>query len=106
MMYMPDLLRATVGIMEAPSARLTQRVYNLSAISFTPAELAESIRAEIPDFTMSFEPDFRQAIAATWPQIIDDSKAREDWGWSHDYDITKMTRHMIARLREQQATKL
>lgn len=98
MMYMPDLLRATTDLMLAPSASLTQRTYNVGAISFTPAELAASIQKEMPGFTIDYAPDFRQTIAATWPQRLDDSVARRDWGWNHAYDLDGMTRDMLQRL--------
>ena len=69
-------------------------------LSFTPAELADAIRVHIPDFTMTFEPDFRQEIADTWPRVIDDSRAQEDWDWKPDYDIHMMTKEMLDALRD------
>lgn len=99
MMYMDDAIKATIGIMQAPADQVKIRSsYNLSAISFTPAEIAESIKARIPEFTISYEPDFRQAIADSWPASIDDSSAREDWGWKNDFDMDKMTDTMLTNL--------
>eukprot|EP01135_Chromosphaera_perkinsii_P004246 Nk52_evm35s272 gene=Nk52_evmTU35s272 len=101
MMYMPDCLKATVMMLEAPEEQMKQRTYNLSAISFTPDEQAASIRKYIPDFKMECHPDFRQAIADTWPRSLDDSAARRDWGWSHDYDLDAMTKEMLEALKDQ-----
>lgn len=101
MIYMPDLLKATVGLMEAPEESLTRRVYNLGAMAFTPKDLADSIASEIPDFKMTYEPDFRQKIADTWPKKIDDSLATKDWGWQPDYDVSAMTKEMLKDLGHQ-----
>ena len=98
MMYMPDLLRATVEMITAPSERLSQRVYNLGAMSFTPEELTASIAAQIPGFETTYEPDFRQDIANTWPRKLDDSRARADWGWQPEFDIDTMTVDMLEKL--------
>jgi nucleoside-diphosphate-sugar epimerase len=99
MMYMDDAIKATISIMQAPAEQVKIRSsYNLSAISFTPAEIAESIKKRIPEFTISYEPDFRQAIADSWPASIDDSSARNDWGWHNDYDMEKMTDTMLTNL--------
>ncbi len=99
MMYMDDAIRATVGIMQAPKENIKIRsAYNLSAISFTPKEIAAVIAQEKPGFEISYEPDFRQEIADSWPSSIDDSSAREDWGWKHDYDLESMTKVMLENL--------
>lgn len=100
MMYMDDAIRATIQLMAAPTANLTVHTsYNLAAISFTPQELAAEIQKHIP-LTVSYVPDHRQSIADSWPQSIDDSTARADWGWSHEYDLARMVEIMIAKLRE------
>ncbi|MEW5677459.1 L-threonine 3-dehydrogenase [Flavobacterium enshiense] len=99
MMYMDDAIKATISIMQAPAESIKVRSsYNLSAISFTPKEIAESIKKHIPEFTIDYAPDFRQAIADSWPASIDDSVARKDWGWQHDYDMEKMTTVMLENL--------
>lgn len=100
MMMMDDTLKGTYELMFADDAKLTQRVYNLAAISFTPEEQYESIKAVVPDFEMSYKVDSRQDIADTWPRSLDDSVARRDWGWSHDFDIDRMTATMLERLKE------
>jgi nucleoside-diphosphate-sugar epimerase len=100
MMYMPDAIRATIELMEAPQEKITIRTsYNLSAMSFSPEEIAEEIKNYIPDFSISYQPDYRQAIADSWPQSIDDSVARRDWGWNHEYDISRMSKDMIGNLK-------
>jgi nucleoside-diphosphate-sugar epimerase len=99
MMYMPDAIRATIELMEAPADRISVRTsYNLSAMSFSPAEIAVSIQKQIPDFRMAYQPDYRQSIADSWPQSIDDSVARRDWGWKHEYDLDAMTVDMLQNL--------
>ena len=99
MMYIPDAIRATIDLMEAPASRLTVRTsYNLAGFSFTPAEIAAEIKAQIPGFSVSYKPDFRQEIADTWSETIDDSQARMDWGWKPEYDLTSMTKDMILNL--------
>ncbi len=96
MMYMEDAIDATIKIMSADSKRIKVRSsYNLAAISFTPEELYLSIKNHIPEFTISYQPDFRQAIADSWPSSIDDSKAREDWGWENNYNLEEITEIMI-----------
>ncbi|MFI5172379.1 MAG: NAD-dependent epimerase/dehydratase family protein [Chitinophagales bacterium] len=96
MMYMPDAIRATVELMEAPAEKIKVRsAYNLAAMSFTPGLVAASIKKTIPDFEISYNIDYRQKIAATWPGSIDDSTARSDWGWKHEYDLDKMTKDML-----------
>jgi nucleoside-diphosphate-sugar epimerase len=99
MMYMPDAIRATMELMAAPARRLSIRTaYNLSAISFTPRELAASIAQYIPDFTLICQPDSRQAIADSWPATIDDTAARVDWDWEYEYGLSGMTRDMLMHL--------
>lgn len=101
MMYMSDAIQATLQLMEAPAEDLSVRTsYNLSALSFTPAELAQSIRVHLPDFKISYAPDSRQEIADSWPESIDDSQAQKDWGWKPQYDLKKLTREMLQNLRE------
>lgn len=101
MMYMEDAINATVGIMRATKEKIKIRTsYNLAAISFTPNEIAEEIRKYIPDFEIQYKPDFRQDIADSWPRIIDDSAARKDWGWEHNYDLSEMTEDIILNLRK------
>ena len=101
MMFMDDAIRATISLMEAPAEEVKIRSsYNLSALNFTPKTLAESIKKYIPEFEISYEPDFRQAIADSWPSSIDDSRAREDWGWKHEFDLEKMTAEMLAGIKE------
>lgn len=102
MMFMEDAIRATIELMEAPSEKLSVRSsYNLSALSFTPAELVAAIRTELPDFTIDYAPDFRQAIADSWPASIDDSVARKDWGWKEQFDLLEMTRVMLKNVTPQ-----
>ncbi|WP_177761623.1 NAD-dependent epimerase/dehydratase family protein [Flavobacterium sp. I3-2] len=100
MMFMDDAIKATIGIMQAKKEDVKIRSsYNLSAMSFTPKELAACIAEEQKDFSITYEPDFRQAIADSWPSSIDDSQARKDWGWSHDFDMKKMTKTMLENLK-------
>lgn len=102
MMYMPDAIRATIELMEAPQEKIKIRTsYNLSAISFSPKEIAEEIKKHIPDFKMQYAPDYRQGIANSWPQSIDDTEAREDWGWKHEYGLSEMTEEMLKNLKLQ-----
>ena len=102
MMYMPDAIRATIELMEAPAEQVKIRSsYNLAGISFTPKQLASEIKKHIPDFKMTYNPDFRQAIADSWPSSIDDSYAQKDWGWELKYDLEKMTSDMMINLKEQ-----
>ena len=101
MMYMPDAIRAILELMEAEPARLVHRnAFNLAAVNFTPAELATEIRRHLPEFRIDYDPDpVRQAIADSWPQSLDDSAARAEWGWRPEYDLAAMTADMIAKLR-------
>lgn len=100
MMYMPDAIRAAIEIMEADQSRLRHRnAYNLTAMSFAPEELAEEIARHIPDFVIFYQPDpVRQAIADSWPNSLDDSAARADWGWQPRYGLAEMTREMLTAL--------
>ena len=100
MMYMDDAIRATVEIMQAPNDAIKIRSsYNLSGVSFTPAEIAQEIKKRIPNFTISYKPDFRQKIADSWPASIDDSSARKDWNWKHKFDLDSMTDEMLENLK-------
>lgn len=101
MMYMEDAIKATIDIMEAPGDKIKVRSsYNLSAMTFTPAELAAEIQKQLPEFQISYEPDFRQEIADSWPGSIDDTAARKDWNWDHEYDLQKLTTAMLQGLKE------
>lgn len=101
MMYMPDAIRATIELMEASSERITTRTsYNIAAMSFSPLEIAAEIKKHIPEFTIDYAPDYRQTIANSWPQSIDDSVARKDWGWKPEYDLSAMTDDMLKNLRK------
>lgn len=100
MMYMPDAIKATIELMEAPAHKISVRhSYNVAGISFSPKEIAAAIQKHIPDFTISYKDDYRQAIADSWPQSIDDTVAREDWGWKHDYDLDSMVADMLTNLK-------
>lgn len=99
MMYIDDAIRATIEIMEAPSEKIQTRIgYNLSAMSFTPAEVAASIQKHMPDFSITYTPDVRQLIADSWTASIDDTVAREEWQWKHQYDLDRMTDDMLHHL--------
>ena len=99
MMYMDDAVKATLDLMEAPAEKvLVRSSYNVSAMSFSPEEIAASIQKHFPDFKITYNPDFRQAIADSWPKSIDDSKARKDWGWRPDFDLNKMTMEILSHL--------
>jgi nucleoside-diphosphate-sugar epimerase len=101
MMYMDDAIKATIAIMQAPSEQIKIRSsYNLSAMSFTPKEIAKEIVKHYPDFEINYEPDFRQNIADSWPASIDDLAARQDWGWQNDYNLENMTVEMFNQLNE------
>jgi len=104
MMYMPDCLKCTLDLMEADFSKLRHHSnFNVTAMSFSAGELATEIRRHIPSFECRYEPDFRQAIADSWPASIDDSAAREEWGWKPDYDLATMTVDMLAALKKRQA---
>ena len=100
MMFMPDAIKATIDLMEADSSRLSLRSsYNVAGISFTPKMLAEEITKHIPSFRITYNPDFRQAIADSWPSRINDDVARKDWGLRYEYDLQKMTEVMLREIR-------
>ena len=100
MMYMDDAIRATIELMQTPIENVKNRMsYNLSAISFSPKEIAEELKKHIPEFTISYSPDHRQAIADSWPASIDDSVAQSDWGWKPEFDLEKMTEVMLENLK-------
>jgi nucleoside-diphosphate-sugar epimerase len=101
MMYMPDAIKATLQLMEAPQEQIKVRTsYNIAAMSFSPKEIAAAIQKHIPDFTIHYKPDYRQTIADSWPQSIDDSSARNDWNWKPDFDLDLMTADMIQNLQQ------
>ncbi len=101
MMYMPDAIRATIELMEAPAEKIRVRTsYNLAGMSFSPAEIGMAIQKHIPEFQLNYEPDYRQQIAESWPQSIDDAAAREDWGWKPEYDLESMTADMIKNIKQ------
>lgn len=99
MMYLPDAIRATIELMQAPAEGIRNRYsYNLAAMSFTPGEIYSAIRAYYPEFKIEYAPDFRQQIAEGWTESIDDSEARKDWGWKNEFDLEKMVRDMLEHL--------
>ncbi len=101
MMYMDDAIRATIELMEAPASKIKIRTsYNVSSMSFSPKEIAAEIKKHIPEFTISYKPDYRQQIADSWPQSIDDAVARKDWGWKEEYDLERMTGDMLKNLEK------
>lgn len=100
MMYMDDAVNATIQLMQAkPEDIRIRNGYNLAAFGFTPKEIAAEIKKYIPDFKISYKPDFRQKIADSWPSSIDDSKARKDWNWQHQFDLNSMTKDIIQNLQ-------
>ncbi|PHX74000.1 MAG: NAD-dependent epimerase [Chitinophagaceae bacterium] len=103
MMYIEDAIRATIEMMESPADKIRVRTsYNIAAMSFTPAEIATEIQTHIPDFTISYAPDYRQSIAESWPQSIDDAIAQDDWGWKPAFNLASMTKDMLANLSSSQ----
>jgi len=99
MMYMNDAVKATIELMQAPAENITVRTsYNISAISFTPEQIAASIQAKLPDFQIEYKPDYRQEIAASWPDSIDDTPARNDWKWTPQYNLERMTDDILENL--------
>jgi len=100
MMYMPDAIRGTIELMEAPADKISVRTsYNFSGMSFSPADIGNEIKKYIPDFLLTHKPDYRQAIADSWPKSIDDSIARHDWDWKPEYDLQRMTKDMLDNLK-------
>ena len=100
MIYMDDAIRATLELMEAPKERISIRTsYNIAGMSFNPEEMAASIKEHYPDFKIKYNPDFRQGIADSWPKIINDTEARNDWNWKPEYDLKLMTKTMIENLK-------
>jgi nucleoside-diphosphate-sugar epimerase len=103
MMYMPDAIRATIELMEAPAEKINIRTsYNLAGMSFSPKEISAEIKKHIPEFTIDYAPDYRQQIADSWPQSIDDSVAAKDWNWKPEFDLAAMTKDMLHNLSKQQ----
>ncbi len=101
MMYMPDAIRATIDLMEAPADQVKERTsYNLAGFSFAPEQIAAEVKRHVPAFTMNYAPDSRQAIANSWPRSIDDSAARADWGWKPKYDLKAMVDEMMVNLKQ------
>lgn len=102
MMYMPDAIRGTIELMEAPAEKIKVRSgYNFSGFSIAPKNVAAEIKKHIPDFTITYEPDFRQQIAESWPESIDDSVAAKDWGWKPEFDLANMTKDMLDNIAKQ-----
>ncbi len=100
MMYMPDAIRGALQLMDAPTEKIKVRTsYNFSAIDFTPAEIAAAIKKVLPGFSIDYNPDFRQAIAESWPESIDDMQARKDWDWKPGYNLDEMVADMLQHLR-------
>lgn len=95
MMYQPDCLKCMIDLLETDNSRLKRRVYNITGMSFSAGEIAAEIKKHIPEFEIDYKPDFRQEIADSWPKTIDDSLAREEWGWNPAYDLSSMTKDMI-----------
>ncbi len=100
MMYIDDAIRATVELMKADLKTDSWNSYNLSAVSFTAKELEEELRKYLPDLTITYKPDHRQKIADSWPKSIDDSQARKDWGWKHEYGLSEITKVMVENLKK------
>ena len=101
MMYMPDAIRATIELMEADASKISVRTsYNISGMSFSPKEIAAEIKKHISEFSISYKPDYRQPIADSWPQSIDDTVARNDWGWKEEFTLGSMTKDMLENLEK------
>ena len=103
MMYMPDAIKSLTDLADADGSRLKHRVFNVNSMSFSAGELADSIRCVVPAFTCDYKPDYRQAIADSWPRSLDDSAAREEWNWDPTFDLSRMTSDMIEKLRSKLA---
>lgn len=107
MMYMPDAIRGTIALMNAPEEKIKIRSsYNIAAFSFSPVQLAHEIKKHLPEFTITYKPDYRQSIAETWPQSIDDSIAREQWGWKPEFDLQTMTKEMLTHISKMKNKKV
>src|SRR5699024_1170197 len=97
--YMPDAIRATIELMESDAGKIKlHNSYNLSAMTFSPEDIAAEIKKHIPAFQLTYQPDYRQEIAQSWPASIDDRQARKDWGWKEEYDLSEMTKDMLKNL--------
>lgn len=106
MMFMDDAIKATIDIMDANQEDVKiKSSYNLAAVSFTPKDIAQSIKKHLPEFTITYKPDFRQKIAETWPRSIDDSRAREDWNWKHKFSLEDITNEMLVNLEKKAIPK-
>jgi nucleoside-diphosphate-sugar epimerase len=106
MMYMPDAIRATIELMESAAEKITVRTsYNISGMSFSPKEISEEIKKHIPGFKMEYKPDYRQPIAESWPQSIDDSVASKDWNWKPEFDLSSMVNDMMLNLKNKTENK-
>ena len=105
MMYMPDCIKCTMDLIDAPVENLIHRSFNITAMSFAPEEIAAEIKKHIPEFEITYKPDYRQAIAETWPASLDDSVARKEWGWEPDYDLTTMVKDMLDKLSKKLGIK-
>jgi nucleoside-diphosphate-sugar epimerase len=106
MMHMEDAIRATISLMEAPSEKVIIRgSYNLAGISFTPKQIAAEIKKHIPNFSITYKPDFRQEIADSWPKSIDDTEAKKHWGWKEKYDLPGLVENMLVNLKEHDLVK-
>ena len=106
LMYMDDAVKAALQLMAAEATEISERTsYNLTALSFTAGELAAEVAKRVAGFTCDFQPDFRQAIADSWPDTVDDSAARRDWGWSPDYDLPALVEVMLREMRAAPITR-
>ena len=100
MIHVDDVVRGTAEFIATPSEKLTQRIYNMNGCAFTPEEQVEAITKVVPGFRATYKPDFRQEIALSWPESLDDSKARIDWGWKPKHDLASITEDMISNLKK------